>query len=556
MRTSDPVAVDAHLLEAAEEARKGADWERARDLYTQLLEVDPDEPAALDGLGMISWWLTGRQREGIEYRRRAYAEFRRRGDRCRAAGIAVWVAAEARIEGNAAEANGWLARGERLLEGVEECPERGWLGVEQAKRAASAKERERHARAAVEIARRLDDSDLEVSALGQLGLARTLAGEIDEGMTILDEAMAAATGGEASDPLAIGDACCSTLVACDQLADFRRAADWCRVVVEFTRRRNYTPLAAWCRTIYAGVLTTTGDWKLAEEQLLEALGTYERLGSPGRMFALARLAELRIHQGRLEEAERLLEGCEEHPLALAPAVALDLARGRAALAAERVESRLAAVSEESPAAAPLLPLLADVRIAGEDLDAARDAADRLRELGRKLRREHLVAAAELAAARISEASGDGAAPAHLQAALDLFASLNMPLDEARARLEYARHHAARGSKLAVPEARAALSVFERLGASRDADAAAKLLRSLGVAGRTAERGASELTKREREVLDLLGAGLSNAEIGERLFITPKTAEHHVGRVLSKLGLRNRTEAAAYLLRRQTELHEP
>ena len=552
MRTSGLVARDTEILEAAEEARKQADWERARDLYLELLELSPNDPEGLDGLGMISWWLTGRHEEGVEYRRRAYAAFRRRGDRRRAAGIAVSIASDSRIEGNEAAANGWLARAERLLAGVAECSEHGWLEVERAKRAVSPEEQEQHARAALEIAERLDDSDLEVSALGQLGLARTLAGEIDDGMTILDEAMAAATGGEATDPLAIGDVCCATLIACDQLADFKRAADWCRVVVEFTRRRNYTPLAAWCRTIYAGVLTTTGDWKLAENELREALTTYERLGSPSRVLALARLAELRVHQGRLEEAERLLEGLEDHPLVLAPVVALDLARGQAALAAERVDARLAAVSEDGPAAAPLLPLLADVRIAEGDLDGARDAADRLRELGRRLRREHLIAGAELAAARVSEASGDGAAAAHLQAALDLFARLDMPLDEARARLELARHDAARGSKLAVPEARAALAVFERLGAARDADAAAKLLRSLGVAGRTAERRAGTLTKREREVLELLAAGFSNAEIAGRLFITPKTAEHHVGRVLSKLGLRNRTEAAAYVLRESPE----
>lgn len=551
MRTSGLVAVDTQLREAADEARKRADWERARDLYLELLKADPDDPEALDGLGKISLWLTGGQRGGIEYRRRAYAEFRRRGDRCHAAGIAVAIAEASRIEGNDAEANGWIARGERLLEDAEECSERGWLEVERAKRTGSPEERERCAREAVEIARRLDDGDLEVSALGQLGLARTLAGEIEEGMTILDEAMAAATGGEASDPLAIGDVCCSTLIACDQLADFSRAADWCRVVVEFTRRRNYTPLAAWCRTIYAGVLTATGEWKLAEEQLLEALTTYERLGDPSRVYALARLAELRIRQGRFEEAERLLEGWEDHPLALAPAVALDLARGRVALAGGRVEARLGAVGDESPAAAPLLALLADVRIAEEDLDGARDAADRLRELGRNLRREQLIAAAELAAARVSETSGDGAAAAHLATAVELFARLRMPLHEARARLVYAQHHAALGSELALSEARAALAVFERLGAARDSDAAARLLRSLGVAGRTAQRGASELTRREREVLDLLGAGLSNAEIGERLFITPKTAEHHVGRVLSKLGVRNRTEAAAYLLREHT-----
>ena len=91
--------------------------------------------------------------------------------------------------------------------------------------------------------------------------------------------------------------------------------------------------------------------------------------------------------------------------------------------------------------------------------------------------------------------------------------------------------------------------FERLGARRDADEAAALLRELGGAGRTAVRGErDELTAREREVLALVASGLSNGEIAERLVIAPKTAEHHVGKVLSKLGVRSRAEAAAHAVR--------
>ena len=51
-----------------------------------------------------------------------------------------------------------------------------------------------------------------------------------------------------------------------------------------------------------------------------------------------------------------------------------------------------------------------------------------------------------------------------------------------------------------------------------------------------------------EVLRLIAGGLSNAEIAERLVIAPKTAEHHVSRVLAKLGVRSRVDAAAYALR--------
>jgi DNA-binding NarL/FixJ family response regulator len=122
------------------------------------------------------------------------------------------------------------------------------------------------------------------------------------------------------------------------------------------------------------------------------------------------------------------------------------------------------------------------------------------------------------------------------------------MESAVARLELARALAGTSPQVAVAEAKTALEEFEQLTAAQHADAAGALLRQLGAPVRTGPKGVGTLTKRELEVLRLVGAGLSNPEIGDRLYITRKTVEHHIGHLLAKLGLRNRAEAAAYAAR--------
>ncbi|MER7519449.1 AAA family ATPase [Streptomyces sp. NPDC126499] len=101
----------------------------------------------------------------------------------------------------------------------------------------------------------------------------------------------------------------------------------------------------------------------------------------------------------------------------------------------------------------------------------------------------------------------------------------------------------------VAALRQALETFRSLGARPAADRAWERLRAAGVRrtpqGRRASTCANPygLTRREREVQRLLCEGLTNREIAARLYITPKTAAHHVAAVLAKLGVHSREAAA-------------
>jgi DNA-binding NarL/FixJ family response regulator len=258
------------------------------------------------------------------------------------------------------------------------------------------------------------------------------------------------------------------------------------------------------------------------------------------------LADLRVRQGRFEEAARLLAGLEDRPAALAPVVALHLARGEADLAAEKVERRLESASgEKEVLTAPLHAIHAEVELARANLAAARQAIGKAAALAARVGRDDLSARADVLAARAARLSHDLPDLTVLEAAVERFSELGMPLEESDARLELARALASERPQLAIEQGKAALGGFDRLGAGRHADQAAALLRELGAPGRPAPRTGTVLTKREQEVLGLLRDGLSNAEIAERLVISPRTAEHHVRSILAKLDLRNRAEAAAY-----------
>jgi ATP/maltotriose-dependent transcriptional regulator MalT len=330
-----------------------------------------------------------------------------------------------------------------------------------------------------------------------------------------------------------------------------RAEQWCRIIEGFSRKHGCEPMFPLSHVTHGGLLAATGRWAQAEQELALALDAFSAGHRAMRVLALARLADLRLRQGRVEDARQLLSGYEEHPIALRPTVRLWMLDGQAALAAATLERRLEQVGAHSLLAAPLLALLVDAQLALGEGESAERAAVALDALAREAGQATLDAEARLAAGRARYAAGkDGLAD--LEQALELFTRLELPFEAARARLELARALAETRRELALGEARLALSAFDRLGATRDADEAAELVRRLGGGPRPGPRRQASLTKREQEVLELLAAGLSNREIAERLFLSVRTVEHHVSRVLTALGLKTRTEAAAAFVRLKGE----
>jgi DNA-binding CsgD family transcriptional regulator len=533
------------LLQAGREALAAGDWAGACAQFEKAAELG-ESAEALDGLSQAVHYQ-GHHARAIELKERAFALYRRGGKRAEASELARWLAfLHGSVNGNMAAANGWMARAESLLEGMDECAAHGWMTLDRAPFTDDPAERERLAMAALAIARRFGDRDLVFSSMALLGEARVASGRVAEGMTLLDETMAAVSGGEVAAIGAIGEIYCRLLSACEHAADVRRAEQWMAAAGRSVAWVDFVPPT--CRSHYGGILIGIGRWAEAEEELLAAVRAFEGGHRAASAGPLVRLAGLRVRQGRFEEAARLVEGSDWHPAARRVLAAVAFGQGDLALAEDR--ARLCLESEEpaDPACAPLLDLLMDIQLARGDTRGAAATAERLSELAAGSGDDRAGASAELAAGRLWAGERDERAASRLQAAWARFSALDLPLEAARARLELAKALAPTAAAGAVAEARPALATFERLGAVRDADRAAELLRGLGGAGRAAGARRGPLTGREAEVLELLAEGCSNAQIAERLYISRRTAEHHVASILGKLGLRSRAEAAAYALR--------
>ena len=531
------------LLERGGQALARGAWGEARSSFEEALALE-ETPEALEGLGRACWSLDDGA-AATDAHERAYKLYRARGDAHGAARLALLLAEDALLfRGEEAVWNGWIERARRLLAELDPSPEHALLAVREAHRAFSLRSDMRTTRAraaeAAELARRFGMFDIEVLAHAIDGAALVGEGHVAEGMRILDEATAAATSGEMGALELAGLTCCFMISGCERVRDFPRAAQWCERVRVFSERHGLASLLGVCRTHHAMVLIAAGDWTAAEAELVAAAKLLAP--RPGQAAeGIARLGELRRRQGRRDEAVRLFDQVAFHPAAQVGRAALALDRGELEAAVRWAERMLRQVpASDRTSRAHGHELAARARAALGDLEGARAALAEVQAIADAVGTDPMRAAAAVAAGCVQLAAGQtGAARASLEDGVDLYERGGLPYEGAEARLLLAEALAASGQDaLAREELDKAAEVFERLGAAHPRAPATT------VRGRK-RAGSVGLTPREAEVLSLVGEGLSDRAIAERLTISEHTVHRHIANIMAKLGVSSRAAAVAH-----------
>lgn len=552
MASSSDLPVASTPLEAGWEALRRGAWTEARESFDAAV-AGSLTAEALEGLGWAAWWGNDAAAT-FDARERAYVLYREAGDQLAAARLATWIATDhTDFRGELVVAQGWLSRAQRLLEGLEPVQEHGWLWVHDAEKRLmvgdTASARELGARAAA-LGARLDMVDLQMMGLATEGYALVAEGDVDSGMRRLDEAAAAALGGEFCEIWTVGWACCLLIQACEHVRDYGRAGQWCRRLEDWSERMDVVFFNRVCRAHYAGVLMWRGTWAEAEQELIECSERLAAMRPPSAREAVVRLGELRRRQGRLDEAEEIFEQVAEHPLALLGLGELCMDRGDATSACERAEQYLRETpAHAGPLRAPGLELLVRAQSALGDVDAAALGAEELSAIAGRAGTDPLSAATRFAAGVVAFARGDheSARPA-FEDATRLFHRSGAPFEAARARIELARTLAsASRPRDALRELRSAAATLRRIGA---AQAVARVEHLEGELEQRSSGDGRALTPRECEVLRLVANGLSDRAIAEQLVLSEHTVHRHVANILAKLRCSSRSAAVAAALTKQ------
>jgi ATP/maltotriose-dependent transcriptional regulator MalT len=533
-------------LTAAREALARHDWGGALAFVEEeRFEDQAAEAERLDVVAEATWWL-GRIEACIDARQRAYRAYEELGDHRRAGLSAVWLYEHHSFRTRSAIASAWLQRARRALEGDPGCVEHGALLLREAELAHGGGRLDgarQLAEQALALGRELASQNLEAEALQTIGRILIDAGDVGRGLAHLDEAMLLAVEGRLG-PYSTGKVYCSLIGACEDLGDLRRAAEWTEATARWAEQHPFAIFPGICRIHHAVVLDRRGALVDAERQLSQACDELLDSHLANAAAAFAEVGDIRRRLGDLERAEAAFARAEElSGRACTGTALLRLAQGRVEDAARIIAGCMADHSPNRLARARTLPAAAQIAVATGDLAGADSTVRELEATAVDFDTPMLHAMAALARGRVQLASGDaGAAASTLRVALARWQELEVPYEVATTRTVLAEALRSAGDEAGARASfAAARELFDQLGARLDAG---------GAGFAPAERLPAGLTGREAEVLRLIARGLSNKEIAATLHLSVKTVSRHLSNIFTKIGVSSRAAATAFAFERE------
>lgn len=533
-------------LEAARAAYTGYAWADAFDLYREIDAASELELVDLEKFAFAAA-LSGHDLDMLSILERLFRKYLDSDMNEEAAKAAFWSGFRLISIGEMGQANAWFQRSQRLVDDLaRETVVHGYLAlplIHRCRAEGRLDEAAELARKTMALGERFDEQDLVAFAQNLLGDLYLRDGDIDRGIAQLDAAMLSATGGELS-PLITGLVYCSVIAACCKIHAMDRAREWTEALSAWceSQPQLYTFIGR-CMVHRSEISQLNGNWSKAANEAREAFG--HLADSVDRdSAAAAKYQEGEIHRlrGNFSEAEKCYRQAGAYGMEPQPGYALlRQVQGRGELAVQTIR-RVLGEHTDPISRARLLPAFVEITLANNLAAEAAEASRELSQISARFKTEVLSAIALQCRGQVLLARGQPQeAIADLRRALAIWHNLPAPYIAARIRVLIAQACLALddhdGAALELEPAR---RCFEEMGAMPDL--------SQLESGASQQKAGHGLTKRETEVLGLIVDGATNRSIGQRLGLSTKTIDRHVGNILNKLGVSSRTEAAAFAIR--------
>jgi class 3 adenylate cyclase len=476
----------SQVVDALESARDAAARQAWREAYAAFSAVDPASLSAgdLEQFGDAAFW-TGNRDEAVSLRQRAYSGYIAGSDKLSAARVALSLSWDHMAAGAFAVGRGWFAKAERLLQALPEGVEHGYLVVSRGFASLFGEGELESSLAdfdqAYELSQRFGDLDLEAMALTGKGKVLVHRGDVDGGLALLDEATAAAMSGGLQ-PFAAGFVYCCTIDSCQELGDYRRAAEWTEAANRWCDGLDIKGVPGACRVHRAEIMRLIGHWEEAEEQALSACEELQNFNPHVTAIGYYEIGEIRRRRGDFAQAEEAYAKANEWGFDPQPGLALlRLAEGKVDAAVAGVQRALAQV-DQPLVRVRLLPAQVEIALDAGEVKRAREAAGELEQIIEsfkvgKARVPAFDAAVHFALGQIDLAEGDAdAAVRDLRKARGEWERVGAPYEIAQTRMLLGVAYRRTGDEhAATSEIEPALATFERLGAKLDEERAKELL---------------------------------------------------------------------------------